>query len=75
MFKNYISVSVIGANKDIDINGCVFVSITGKFTIDELKQSIVGFIKDRYGKVVSPDEISIGAISEISRRLYKRLIK
>lgn len=74
-FKNYISVSVTSANKDIDINGTMFMTISGEFTMDGMKERIVDFIKSEYGKTVKPDDIAITGISEISKRLFKRLVK
>jgi hypothetical protein len=72
MFKNYISVSfqVVGGNF-----GCVYTAIRGKFTFDELKQKIAQFANDKYGCNVDLKDITITGISEISRRLYKRLTK
>lgn len=74
-FKNYISVSVTSANKDININGTMFMTISGEFTMNEMKEHIVDFIKSEYGADVKPDDIAITGISEISKRLFKRLVK
>jgi len=74
-FKNYISVSVTSANKDIDINGTMFMTISGEFTFDGIKKRVVDFIKSEYGKTIKQDDISITSVSEISRRLFKRLVK
>ena len=74
-FKNYISVSVTSVNKDIDINGTMFMTISGKFTFDGIKKRVVDFIKSEYGKTIKQDDISITSVSEISRRLFKRLVK
>ena len=74
-FKNYISVSVTSVNKDIDINGTMFMTISGKFTFDVIKKRVVDFIKSEYGKTIKQDDISITSVSEISRRLFKRLVK
>ncbi len=74
-FKNYISVSVTSANKDININGTMFMTISGKFTMDGIKKHIVDFIQSEYGKTIKPDDIAIAGISEISKRLFKRLVK
>lgn len=74
-FKNYISVSVTSANKDININGTMFMTISGEFTMNEMKEHIVDFIKSEYGTDVKPDDIAITGISEISKRLFKRLVK
>ena len=74
-FKNYISVSVTSVNKDFDINGTMFMTISGEFTMNEMKEHIVDFIKSEYGADVKPDDIAITGISEISKRLFKRLVK
>ena len=75
MFKNYISVSFQVGGVDAGNIGCVFVKIKGKFTFDELKKAIVTFAKTKYGYDIEPKDITITGISEISRRLYKRLVK
>ena len=74
MFKNYISVSFqVGGNAGN--TGCVFAKISGKTTFDDLKKKIVTFAKDKYDYTITPDDITITGINEISRRLHKRLIK
>ena len=74
MFKNYISASFqIGT--DASNTGCVFTSISGPFTFEELKPKISDFIKKKYDKTVDPKDITITGVSEISRSLFKRLVK
>ena len=74
MFKNYISVSFqVGGNAGN--TGCVFAKINGKTTFDDLKKKIVAFAKDKYNYTITPDDVSITGICEISRSLYKRLVK
>ena len=74
MFKNYISVSfqIGGTTENI---GCVFARVNGTFTIDDLKAKIVSFIKEKYGETIDKKDITITGVSEISRRLFKRLVK
>ena len=74
MFKNYISVSFqIGGNAWN--TGCVFARINGKSTFNDLKKKIVSFAKDKYDYTITPDDVSITGICEISRSLYKRFMK
>lgn len=75
MFKNYISVSFQAGGVDAGNIGCVFSAIRGTFTLDELKQKIAKSVNDKYDCAVLPKDITITGISEISRRLYKRLTK
>ena len=76
MFKNnYISISFMCINKEMNARGCVFSAISGTFTFDELKQKIADFIKKKSGNAVDQKDITITGVNEISRRLYKRLIK
>ena len=74
MFKNYISVSfqIGGTTENI---GCVFARVNGTFTFDDLKEKIVSFIKEKYGETIDKKDITITGVSEISRRLFKRLVK
>lgn len=74
MFKNYISVS-FQVGEDASNIGCVFTSIRGPFTFEVLKPVIADFIKKKYNQTVDPKDITITGISEISRSLYKRLVK
>ena len=75
MFKNYISVSFQEGGVDAGNIGCVFAAIKGTFTFDELEQKIAKFVNDKYDRAISPKDITITGINEISRRLYKRLTK
>ena len=75
MFKNYISISITGKNKDINVDGVLVMSIYGKITFEKIKDNIVEFIKKDKGKDINPDDIAITGISEISKRLFKRLVK
>ena len=74
MFKNYISVSFQVGEDASDI-GCVLMSIGGPFTFEGLKPMIADFIKKKYDHTVDPKDITITAVSEVSKSLYKRLIK
>jgi hypothetical protein len=75
MFKNYISTSFMCINKEMKTTGCLFSVISGPFTFDGLKQNIADFIKNKSGNAIDPKDITITGVNEISRRLYKRLIK
>lgn len=74
MFKNYISVS-FQIGMDASNIGCVFTSISGPFTFEDLKPRISDFIKKKYDKTVDSADITITGVSEISRSLFKRLVK
>lgn len=74
MFKNYISVS-FQIGKDTSNIGCVFARVNGTFTFDDLKKKIVSFTYDKYGETIDQKDITITGINEVSRRLFKRLVK
>ena len=74
MFNNYISVSFqIGGT--VENTGCVLARITGKSSFEELKSKISSWAKDKYGYDINPNDINITGISEISRNVYKHLVR
>ena len=79
LFKNHISVSfqgtIPGEDKVTVINGIMLFEIFGKTSFDLLSKKIAEKISEGKKYQVVRDDINITGISEISRRLYNRLIK
>ena len=76
--KNYVCVSFYsdkaGVNKDLIIRGCWLFTVHGKTSFDEMKEKMAEAINNKRKEyVVSPDDITITSIHEISKRLYDRL--
>ena len=77
MFKNYICVSCTcdhaGENKDKTLNGVMAMSISGETTYEHIREKMAEYILEKYNVKVDPSDIALTGISEISKRLFKRL--
>ncbi len=76
--KNYVCVSFYsdraGANKDNVIRGCWLFTVHGKASFDEIKEKLAYAISNKRKEyTVSPADLTITSINEISKRLYNRL--
>lgn len=76
--KNYVCVSFYsdraGVNKNVVIRGCWLFTISGKTSFDEIKKKMAEAISNkRKDYTISPEDITITSIHEISKRLYDRL--
>lgn len=76
--KNYVCVSFYsdraGVNKNIVIRGCWLFAVSGKASFDEIKEKMANAISNKRKEyIISPEDITITSINEISKRLYNRL--
>ena len=75
--KNYICVSCLcnnaGESKDKNIQGVLMMSINGQTTYEQIMERMAEYIFEKYNVKVDPSDITITGISEVSKRLFKRL--
>lgn len=71
--KNYICVSCVGENKYKRIQGVAMMCINGKTTYEHIRERMSEHIYEHYNVKIDPSDITLTGISEVSKRLFKKI--